>query len=115
MESKPPTNEIRLLSICIKETELRISLELQVSDEVDVRNPDDPRAFYIEYGIQKKKLKLRELIGWEGIQGPVLEPTEIKLIFARFPDEISEFNLLEGTNRPDGYSYWDFIGIKLNH
>ena len=116
MSQKPDMSEIRLLDICFNNTEIKITLELQTSEaEVSVYDPGAKKAFFIEYGSPKRELLLRDLDGWRGIQGTVQEPTSIELIFDPLPEEISEFDLLDGKIRIEGTSYWDFIGIKLAH
>lgn len=115
LDQKPNLDEIRLISICLNDSELKISLELQPSShDVSVYPPGHKQSYYIEFGYPKQELRLQKLIGWDVIVGSVIEKTIIELVFDPLPKEVKKCNLKEGEESiRTSAAYWDFIGIRL--
>lgn len=117
LDQRPDTKQIRLISICVNDTAMKITLELQPSsDDATVYPPGYRESFFIEYGHPKRALELRKLNGWERITSSVREQTSIELIFDPLPERVEKFDLKEGKEsiRLENTRYWDFIGVELN-
>jgi serine/threonine protein kinase len=113
----PVNSNIELTSIRITNAETIITLELKpTTGGITVYGPGTEEAFLIEYNNRSAQLKLKEVNGIQTGQviNGLAKSKSFELVFNKLPDNVSEFNLLEGENRADDtQSHWNFIGIKL--
>lgn len=113
----PVDGNIQLLSILISENETIITLELKpTTGNITLYDPGSEGAFLIEYNNRSEHLNLKSIKGiqtGQSING-LSKPKSFQLIFNKLPENVSEFNLLEGENQADDtQSHWNIIGIKL--
>ena len=110
--------QIRLLSINLKPSETKITLQLQPSgNPVIIYSPRETGAFYIELdnGSQLPLIDVQGVVA--NAEKIYSKPVEFYLFFARLPENITRFNLIEGKNQnnqnePDQH-YFNFKGIRL--
>jgi serine/threonine protein kinase len=114
IRQSPDPGQIKLMSVCITESQMKITVEIQPG-RVTIFYPLSDKAFYITFNNSSQELRLKD-IQWElvtNIQHTITKPTPVDLIFSRLPDDVKVFSLLEGKNRKDGVRYWDFKDIQL--
>jgi serine/threonine protein kinase len=117
IKQKPPESSlIKLVSICMTESEMRIRLEIRPSDyPVRIFGKGSPHAFFVQYDNKSKQLPLKDIRGI-GTNSDVMltKTTQFELIFDKLPQAVGIFNLLEGQSQLDEtQTYWNFIGVEL--
>ena len=118
-DSAPDTRTIRLLSNCLTESEMIITLEIQPLDYgITISRPGSESSFYIEYnyGSGTRSIRLRDIPPpvRTDVSLNIKIPMRLVLVFPRLPDDIAKFDLLEGKNQRElNREYWNFKGINL--
>ena len=118
-ESAPDTRIVRMFSICLKQSEMIITIQIQPLDyDITIFNPLTDRAFYLEYysGSGKQPLRLKDIPPPTKVDRRIRisKPTTVNLVFPRLPEGVTKFDLLEGRNQRDpNQKYWNFTGIRL--
>jgi tetratricopeptide (TPR) repeat protein len=111
------TSHIRLVNICIRESDMKIRLQIQPrATRVTIYRKDSDKAFYIVYAYNNiyKTLLLKNVKGIQTDIGvPINKPVFVDLFFEKLPQKVKVFNLLQGNTRPEDPESWNFIGIEL--
>lgn len=114
----PESAAIELVSIEFTNTATIISLKLKAGKSRYFGSPGTSAAYYIEYDNKKEKLNLKNISGIRtGTSNFYEEDTVFQLFFNNLPQNVKEFNLINGDERfHKEYKgeYSDFIGIKIN-
>jgi serine/threonine protein kinase len=111
----PKNNAIEIESIEITKTATIISLKLKAGESRYFSSPGNNGAFFIEYDQKKQRLHLKDITGVRPGTFVIDEKDRIiQLYFDRLPENVSEFDLINGDALfHKEYEYADFIGIKL--
>jgi len=72
-------------------------------------------AFFIDYNNRQNKLLLKEIRGIQPrTNNRITEKTTVKLFFDKLPEDVKQFNLIQGANQLDeSIIYLNYIGINL--
>jgi len=115
IRQSPDPEQIRLLGVCITESQMRITIEIQPrAGLVTIFNPLSDKAFYITFNNGSQELNLRDIQGLvTNMEHKIVKPTLIYLIYNKLPGNVRLFSLLEGKERKGRDRYWDFKDIQL--
>jgi serine/threonine protein kinase len=117
---KPPGyNGIKLVNISNTDKNTIISLQLSPTNyPFAIFGPGNEDAYYIKFISKKGELSLKNIEKDGDIQlGKIIgldKSTIIKLIFDKLPEDVKDFDLIQGKERLDeGIFYYHFEGINI--
>ncbi|MFO7524937.1 MAG: serine/threonine-protein kinase [Ignavibacteriaceae bacterium] len=110
----PDKRIVEIISICITDSEMKITLEIKPSGEYfKVFSPISPNSFYLRYnGVSQRPKDILGIIVNRDYM--ISEPMKVDIIFDKLPANVESFNLLEGMDQKDlTRIYWNFENIQI--
>ena len=121
VKKNPDYDGIKLVSIINTDKNTIVSLQLSpTNNPFAIFGPASDDAYYIKYNSKRGELPLKDIEMTDKLPlGKMIKldrSTIIKLIFDRLPDDVKDFDLIQGKERSDErLFYYHFVGVNIKN